>query len=254
MPLFQSSVIKNHDRTLDSIAIKAAWQRFQLHFADPVKQDNIRKAKEEQYQEGFLRELFVDVLGYTLNPQPGYDLITEQKNEKDGKKADGALLKAGAVRGVIELKGTDTTDLGKIEKQAFGYLTSHKDCVYVVISNFEKLRFYVQNSTEHEEFNLFTLTEERFRLLWLLLQKNQIAQDIPLKLKEQSVAQEDQVTRKLYADYSAFKKALFADIVARNAGHDKVELYRKTQKLLDRFLFVLFAEDRGLLPPNSVRN
>jgi type I restriction-modification system DNA methylase subunit len=32
---------------------------------------------------------------------------------------------------------------------------------------------------------------------------------------------------------------------------DKLLLFKKTQKLLDRFLFILFAEDKGLLPPNS---
>ena len=30
-------------------------------------------------------------------------------------------------------------------------------------------------------------------------------------------------------------------------------LFKKTQKLLDRFLFIFFAEDRGLLPPNISR-
>jgi type I restriction-modification system DNA methylase subunit len=34
---------------------------------------------------------------------------------------------------------------------------------------------------------------------------------------------------------------------------NKLLLYKKTQKLLDRFLFILFAEDRLLLPPNSIR-
>ena len=33
---------------------------------------------------------------------------------------------------------------------------------------------------------------------------------------------------------------------------DKLTLFKKTQKLLDRFLFILFAEDRLLLPPNSI--
>ena len=33
---------------------------------------------------------------------------------------------------------------------------------------------------------------------------------------------------------------------------DKLTLFKKTQKLLDRILFVLFCEDRGLLPENSV--
>jgi len=33
---------------------------------------------------------------------------------------------------------------------------------------------------------------------------------------------------------------------------DKLTLFKKSQKLLDRFLFVFFAEDGGLIPPNAV--
>ncbi|MCW3074879.1 MAG: methylase [Flaviaesturariibacter sp.] len=254
MPLFQPSVLKKYIAALDAAALAAAWDRFHSHFGNAAMQQHIRHLKEEQYQEGFLRDLFVTVLGYTLNPQPGFNLTTEQKNEKGSKKADGAILKDGAVRGVIELKGTDTTDLSKIESQAFNYLAAHKGCTYAITANFEKLRLYIGDATEHEEFHLFALTKERFALLYLLLHAGNLLADLPLQLKTQSVAQEDAVTKKLYADYSAFKTALYADLVAGNPGQDRVELFRKTQKLLDRFLFVLFAEDRALLPPNSVRN
>lgn len=110
MALFQQSVLKKHLNDLPKEHLQAAWTTFRTHFHDPVKQQNIYNAKEEQYQEGFLRELFVDVLGYTLNPSPGFNLTTEYKNEKDSKKADGAILKDTAVAAVNELKGTDTTD------------------------------------------------------------------------------------------------------------------------------------------------
>lgn len=39
------------------------------------------------------------------------------------QKADGAILKDGHAIGVVELKGMNTTDLSKIEQQAFGYKT-----------------------------------------------------------------------------------------------------------------------------------
>src|SRR5690606_9883373 len=32
----------------------------------------------------------------------------------------------------------------------------------------------------------------------------------------------------------------------------RLSLFKKSQKLIDRFLFIFFAEDRGLLPPNSI--
>jgi len=252
MPLFQQSVLKKYIADLDKAKVAAAWQLFQAHFHNPQIQQNIRSAKEEQYQEGFLRELFVQVLGYTLNPQPNFNLTTEYKNEKDSKKADGAILLNSAVRAVIELKGTDTTDLSKIETQAFSYLHNHKGCTYVITSNFEKLRFYISDATDWQEFNLFQLTEADFSLLYLCLHRDSLLADVPLLVKQQSLAQEDAITKKLYADYSRFKMALFEDLSARNPELDRLELFRKTQKLLDRFLFILFAEDRLLLPPNFI--
>lgn len=49
---------------------------------------NILNAKEEEYQEGFVRDLFVTVFGYTLNPQPDYNFVLEKKTEADSTKSD----------------------------------------------------------------------------------------------------------------------------------------------------------------------
>jgi len=53
-------------------------------------------------------------MGYVANPKPDYNLTREQKNVKNAKKADGAILKDHKALAVIELKGTDTVDLGKV--------------------------------------------------------------------------------------------------------------------------------------------
>jgi len=113
--------LDKYSQQLDKHQIHAAYLKLKEHFHNPEIQTNIRNSKEEQYQEGFLRDLFVNVLGYTLNPNSGFNLTTEHKNVKDSKKADGAIIIAGKVQAVIELKGTETTDLDKIEPQAFGY-------------------------------------------------------------------------------------------------------------------------------------
>jgi type I restriction-modification system DNA methylase subunit len=252
MPLFQQSVQKKFIKDLDKAKVEAAYQKLIAHFGNIDVQENIRKAKEEQYQEGFLRELFVDVLGYVLHPQPNYNLITEQKNEKNSKKADGAILKNGKPIAVIELKSVKTTDLQSIEIQAFNYKNNQTECVYVVTSNFQKIRFYIENAVDFEEFDLFDLSKERFDLLYLCLQVDNVLSDLPLRIKQASLEREENITKKLYADYSLFKQTLFKDISAQNKGLDKLTLFKKTQKLLDRFLFIFFAEDKGLLPPNSV--
>ncbi|ESU27073.1 Type I restriction-modification system, DNA-methyltransferase subunit [Flavobacterium limnosediminis JC2902] len=244
--------MKKYRQSIPQATLDSQWEVYTSIFHDVNKQTNIRSSKEEQYQEGFLRELFVKVLGYIINPDANFNLKTELKNLTNNKKADGAIIIDDKVMAVIELKGTDTTDLGKIEAQAFGYKTNQRDCRYVIISNFEKLRFYIDDATEFVEFNLFTLSKEEFTTLWLCLSFESIKNDLPGKLKAESVSNEDKITKELYKDYSAFRKELFHNIVALNPQHNKLELFKKTQKLLDRFLFIFFAEDRLLLPTNLI--
>jgi len=252
MSLFQNTVLKKYRQSQPQATLDLQWEVYTSIFHDISKQTNIRSSKEEQYQEGFLRELFVKVLGYIINPDVNFNLTTELKNLTNSKKADGAIIIDDKVMAVIELKGTDTTDLGKIEAQAFGYKTNQRDCRYVIISNFEKLRFYIDDATEFVEFNLFTLTKDEFATLWLCLAFENIKNDLPGKLKAESVSNEDKITKNLYKDYSAFRKELFNNIVELNPQHNKLELFKKTQKLLDRFLFIFFAEDRLLLPTNLI--
>lgn len=252
MALFQNSVLKKYLKSQHTEELKEKWALFKAYFHNSTIQENIRNSKEEQFQEGFLRELFVKILGYTLNPEPNFNLTTEYKNVKDSKKADGAIIINSHVKAVIELKGTDTTDLGKVESQAFNYKNNQPECVYVVTSNFEKLRFYIENAIEHLEFNLFNLTEEEFHLLYVCLAHKNIESNVAKHIKDESVSQEDVITKKLYNDYSLFKRELYQNLVKLNPGYDQLELFKKSQKLLDRFLFIFFAEDRSLLPTNLI--
>lgn len=261
MPLFQQSVLNKYLSQQDKTLVDKAYKKYSKYFHNPTIQENIRNNKEEQFQEGFLTALF-EILGYTLNPLPKFNLTTEFKNLKGAKKADGAILKAGKALGVIELKGTNTKDLESIRQQAFDYKANHVGCNYVITSNFEKLRFYINDAVEYEEFNLFTLTTKQFELLYLCLSKENILLDKPLKIKETSILEEKEITNRFYGDYSLFKRELFRDLVKQNQNNAlfrdlsdknfKLTLFKKSQKLLDRFLFILFAEDRGLLAPNTI--
>lgn len=277
MALYQKSVLNKHLKQLEQPKVSKAYKKYVKYFLNPTIQDNIRNSKEEEYQGIFLTELFVNVLDYTLKPNVDFNLVAEYKNQSNSRKADGAILNNNVAIGVIELKGTKTKDLESIRQQAFDYKANQKECVYVITSNYEKLRFYINDATEYEEFNLFELTEERFELLYLCLQKDNILNNVPLKTKEASIVVEEQITKQFYKDYSIFKRELFRDLVKRNAKrlkstlsptdveideeskaeqssldkNLKLALFKKSQKLIDRFLFVFFAEDRGLLPPNS---
>jgi tRNA1(Val) A37 N6-methylase TrmN6 len=251
MSIFQKSVIKNYLAGIDRDQVEKAYQVFQKKYS-PEKIGIIKKLKEEEYQDGFLRDIFVDVLGYTLKPDDNFNLVREFKNQSDGKKADGAILKNDKANAVIELKSTQTKDLKNITEQAFNYKNNQPDCKYVITSNFQKLRFYMDYVNEYEEFDLFHLRKEDFELLFLILCKESILNDTPEKLKKESISHEESVSKQLYTDYSVFRKKLFENLTLNNPEIDKLTLFSKSQKLIDRFLFILFAEDKGLLPPNSI--
>ncbi|SNA83429.1 Eco57I restriction-modification methylase domain-containing protein [Flavobacterium psychrophilum] len=255
MSLFQNSVVSKYLKNQNATLLVQKWEAYKNHFLNLKVQEDIKGLKEEQYQGEFLEDLFVKILGYTKpasSTETKFNLTTEYKNVKDSKKADGAIIINDKVIAVIELKGTNTTDLGKIETQAFGYKNNQPDCVYVITSNFEKIRFYIDNAIEFLEFNLFQLTKTEFELLYLCLAYDNLSKGIAKTIKDESVSQEDVITKKLYKDYSLFKRELYQNLVALNPQYEPIELFKKSQKLLDRFLFIFFAEDRNLLPTNLI--
>ncbi len=250
MPIFQKSVLNS--ATIDEGLVATRWANLQLYKA---KIDAIRDFNEEIYQDGFLHDIFEECLGYTrkvTNPS-NYNLDREQKNETNSKKADAGIFVDGKVVGVIELKAQDTKNLDRIEAQAFEYHNENANSRYIIISNFDELRFYIDKKTAYEKFSLFNITYEEFRILHLLISYESISQDIPLKLKEKSATFEAQISKQLYRDFSSFRTHLFENIVHNNASIDKSTLLRLTQKLCDRIVFILFAEDRGILVPNTIR-
>ena len=149
MALFQTSVLKTYLTQQDSNVVERAYKKYTKYFHNLTIQENIKNSKEEQYQAKFLDELFVNVLDYTLNPKPDFNITTEFKNQKGAGKADGAILSKGNAIGVIELKGTNTKDLESIRKQAFDYKANQKynrqiEMCSILNRNVQKIHTYAQ--------------------------------------------------------------------------------------------------------------
>ncbi len=268
MSIFQASILKTYKQ--DESLVAKRWSAYQNYLA---KIEFIKTVKEEKYQDGFLHDIFEECLGYTLdntNPQ-NFNLEREKKNETDSKKADGVIYVNGEIIGIIELKDQKSKNLDTIETQAFNYHNSHSNSKYIIISNFDELRFYIDKKTAYERFNLFYLTYDEFKKLHLLLSYESIKDGLPLKLKEKSANFELQISKELYRDFSIFRNHLFENIVKNNYSGsgtlvppntgeakaslpmEKSTLLRLTQKLCDRIIFILFAEDRGLLRNNTIK-
>ena len=249
MTMFQKSVLTNAPQDESLVALR--WAEFQKYLE---KIDFVKTVKEEKYQDGFLKDVFENCLGYTLdttNPDAN-NLEREKKNETNSKKADGVIKVDEVVVGVIELKAQDTKNLDKIESQAFEYHNEHSNSKYIIISNFDELRFYIDKKTAYEKFSLFNMSYDEFKKLHLLLSYESIKDDLPQKLKDKSASFEQDISKSLYKDFSSFRMNLYENLV-KNNELDKALLLRLTQKLCDRIIFILFAEDRGLLKPNTIK-
>ena len=112
--MFQKSVLNSIKQDESQIALR--WSAYQSFLA---KVDYIKTQKEEKYQDGFLRDIFENCLGYTLDmtDPANFNLECEKKNETDSKKADAVIYVNQKIVGVIELKAQDTKNLDKIESQ-----------------------------------------------------------------------------------------------------------------------------------------
>ncbi len=251
MQIFQKSVLQKHLNRLDKQTVEKAFQAFKENYSFD-KIEKIKTLKEEEYQDGFLRDIFVDVFGYSLKPSENFDFVRELKNTTDGKKADGAIVNNDKILAVIELKSTSTKDLTSVTQQAFNYKNNQTGCKYVITSNFQKLRFYIDYANEYEEFDLFNLLKVEFEILYLILCKDSIFSNLPQTIKEETLFHEQKISEQLYQDYSNFKNKIFENLIKNNPVIDKLTLFEKSQKLLDRLLFIFFAEDCGLLPANSI--
>lgn len=225
---------------------------------------------EVQLHGDFLKEIVSSVLGYRSAVEaPGevYFLKAEQKVGLGGKSADAALgfFEKGSEHIVcpVELKGlkqnldsAGSRPLTPVQ-QAWEYANHTPGARFIVVSNYREIRLYSRNRTpdEYEVFLLEKLEDrDEFQRFLLLLSREHLlgesfeAPSFLDDLLKASEREEVEVTRKLYEEYRQLREDLYQHLRQRHPNQPALDLLRHTQTILDRVLFVAFAEDRGLLP------
>jgi type I restriction-modification system DNA methylase subunit len=247
------------------------------NYIKALESGRIEKTKEEAIQADFLNNFFGDVLGYEYKDSQKWNLEKEHKSQTDTTKADGALgffamsdkEIIAEVRAVIELKDA-LTDLDKPQhrindkrtpvEQAFSYSSkAGGKCKWVIVSNFIEIRIY--HSSDQGAYEKFTLSEltqdENLKRFFYILQKENLISEASEstieKLYRERQEIEQTITKKFYNDFKTLRLALFNHLKENNKGEDEFLLFNKTQKLLDRFIFVCFAENKYLLPPLTLQ-
>ena len=240
-----------------------------------LKNGVLDKSKEEEFQGEFLYDIFTTVL-HATNKSDGQDewnLERETTTQLDGQKADGVLGffdKDGKkdIRAVIELKGAKVPldqrqkrvgDTRTPVEQAFNYAPKYgKNCQWVIVSNYKEIRLYRANDmTEYQVFFLKDLRDDLefkkfiYVLSFFALVGTDKRKAKTLELSEEYQKNQSEIEKKFYKEYKEIRLKIFENIRKNNPIVNENILIEKVQKLLDRFLFICFCEDKGLLPNNS---
>lgn len=146
MALFQTSVLKTYLAQQDATIVERAYKKHTKYFHNVTIQENIKNSKEEQYQAKFLDELFVNVLGYTLNPKPNFNVTTEFKNQKGAGKAGGIPLTKKDEFEWLELFEVNKNKAQELKTQITQTEKDIDDMVYDLYGLTQEERDIVENS------------------------------------------------------------------------------------------------------------
>ena len=222
--------------------------------------------KEVALHGQFTSKIVEGVLGYH-GPAGGaeYTVATEQTILRGS--VDLALGRFGGKKPEIlapfELKGADTRDLDAIMpgrnkspvQQAWEYAMNTRGVKWVLVSNYIELRLYGfgEGTAAYESFRLHQLTDpDEYARFMLLLSADNLLSGRTLDLLKESRREDKDITDKLYRDYKALRLQLLGAVQEADDTIEALDAIALAQKILDRVLFIAFAEDTGLLPDNTL--
>ncbi|WP_421863019.1 Eco57I restriction-modification methylase domain-containing protein [Parvibaculum sp.] len=263
MNLFNRKTLKRHLKPgsvpADHAAALKAW-------AELIESERVYDLKETALHGEFTSKIVEGVLGYQ-GPSSGaeYTVATEQAILRGS--VDLALGRFGGKTAEIlapfELKGANTRDLDAIMpdrnkspvQQAWEYAMNARGVKWVLVSNMIELRLYGfgEGTAAYETFRLDKLADaDEYARFMLLLSAESLLSGRTLELLKESRLEDKDITDKLYDDYNALRVKLIGAVRSADPGVAPLNAIATAQKILDRVLFIAFAEDTGLLPDNTL--
>lgn len=262
MPLFLPRVIEKKIKALTDVpdahrAVLEAW-------AKNLAGGNYDS--ETQNDGEFIQRILIDVLGYTGSSNGV--AWTVAKNQPVGSgNVDVAIgnFKVGATPEILapfELKGAKTKDLDAVMagrnkspvQQAWEYAMDAKGAKWVLLSNYRTIRLYAvgYGRKDYEEFDLSTLIKPAsYHRFQLILSAANLLSGTTLQLLKDSDAAEKEVTEELYRQYKQARLSLIEAITPY--APTPMKAVETAQTILDRVLFIAFAEDKSLLKKGTLK-
>lgn len=236
----------------------------------------IEQTKELEVQASFLSRVFVDILGYEDQGSGAFPwtLTAEPTSDVDARRADATLghftPDKSRTRAVLELKDAATNldakqmsrrdRLSPVE-QAFLYVAGYEDADFVLVCNFARLRLYAKQFglSRYQEFDLTRLDrpDDLADLLGVCSPEMLVGTayrrgELTQHLRGELPRRQAEITKEFYEHYAAQRDSLVSYLASEHPTpvEDPIAV---GQKILDRVLFIAFAEDVGLLPSAVLR-
>lgn len=238
---------------------------------------SLKRDKETSREQEYNQQFFKTILGYKEKPASPFSFEPKATTDK-GQLPDAVISYTDTTNdirntiAVVELKGA-AIDLDRPQRregnmspvqQGFKYKAQYRACPFVIVSNFWEFRLYHDNLLDYEVWTLDDLVnpDEDYMLFktWYALLKHDNFTTSKGASKTESLLsdiriEQDNIGKKFYKVYREARLDLLRDIYSNNENvRDNIDLgIEKAQKIVDRIVFAAFAEDRGLLPDNTLQ-
>ncbi|MEY4890705.1 MAG: hypothetical protein RIQ75_1835 [Pseudomonadota bacterium] len=264
MQLFNSKTIKRHILRAsepDPAKLDAIRQ-----WGDTIRDRSIETQKETALHGNFKQRIMCDVLGYRDFNESGQWTVDVEAQIGAGSVdlALGHFSKEDRrIIAPFELKGAKTKNLDAIVpgrakspvQQAWEYASENAGTKWVLVSNYLEIRLYsyADGRQFHDSFDLPKLhSPDEYQRFMLLLSAENLLSGQTLAILQESRKEDRDITNRLYDDYRTLRSDLIGAVQTALPDGDPLDSIRLGQTILDRVLFIAFAEDNGLLPDDSL--
>jgi hypothetical protein len=202
---------------------------------------------------------FYDIILKGLLEYPGENVLFDEKEDTGTGKSEFVLQSNDKKFMIIELKGqgidldkkqSSRSDTKSPVEQAFGYAINTGDVEWIMVSNYDEFRLYnYHEKTKYISFNAEELLDkEKFSYFMATFScKSHIQSGYIQKIHKETLIVDRKLASEFYKLYNETRLMLIKELET-NSSCERLDAIHYAQLILNRYMFICFAEDTGLLP------